>query len=136
MHTSSKTIHLPDTHAAGKSVFTILRMLAVTLMLAEAMFAAAGGSGTVTGRVMNARSGEYLENARITVEGTDLQALTDNLGRYTLANVPVGTARLRAFHTGGCRSKACRSLSAEIKPFNSTSNCRVSGLDQRASGIR
>jgi iron complex outermembrane recepter protein len=60
----------------------------------------ASGTGTITGRVMNAKSGEYLENARITVEGTDLQVLTDNLGRYTLSNVSAGTARLRAFHTG------------------------------------
>ena len=45
---------------------------------------------TIEGRVSNARTGEYLENARITVEGTTLEAFTDRSGAYRLINVPPG----------------------------------------------
>lgn len=59
-----------------------------------------GGQGIVTGRVLNVQTGEYLENARITIVGTGAQALTDAEGRYALTHVPAGTVTLRAFHTG------------------------------------
>ena len=57
-------------------------------------------TGTVEGRIFNPEAGEYLELARITVEGTSLEAFTDATGRYRLTNVPVGTAKVRAFRTG------------------------------------
>jgi iron complex outermembrane receptor protein len=68
-----------------------------------ALFAAplaAQPAGTLTGRVQNRDAGLYLNNARVSVEGTDLQAFTDESGEYRLAGVPAGTVRLRAFHTG------------------------------------
>jgi TonB-dependent receptor len=45
-------------------------------------------------------TGEYLELARISVEGTLLETLTDSAGHYRLSNVPAGPVRLRAFRTG------------------------------------
>lgn len=60
---------------------------------------APGGIGTIEGRVFNPANNEYLENARITVEGTSLETFTDVTGHYRLTNVPSGTARVRAFHT-------------------------------------
>ena len=44
--------------------------------------------------------GEYLEGARITVEGTSLEAFTDAAGNYRLANVPPARARVTTFYTG------------------------------------
>src|SRR5439155_18057799 len=44
--------------------------------------------------------GEYLENARVTVEATSLEAFTDSAGQYRLTNVPAGAARVRVFFTG------------------------------------
>ncbi len=57
-------------------------------------------TGTVEGRVFNPGTGEYIENARITVEGTALETFTDASGQYRLAGVPAGTARVKAFRTG------------------------------------
>lgn len=57
-------------------------------------------TGIVEGRVLNARSGEYLENARVTAEGSAAEALTDSGGYYRLAPVPAGNARLKVFFTG------------------------------------
>ncbi len=56
--------------------------------------------GTLQGRVQSARSGEYVEGARITVEGTGLETFTDRDGAYRLTNVPAGTARVTLFYTG------------------------------------
>jgi TonB-dependent receptor len=57
-------------------------------------------TGTVEGRVSNADTGEFLELARVTVEGTSLETFTDTTGRYRLTNIPAGTATIRAFRTG------------------------------------
>jgi iron complex outermembrane receptor protein len=56
--------------------------------------------GTIEGRVFNPGTGEYLENARITIEGTTLETFTDSSGQYRLTNVPAGVARVKAFRTG------------------------------------
>lgn len=67
---------------------------------AEVVAQAASGVGTIQGRVVNARSGEYLANARLTIEGTVLETFTDADGFYRLSNVPAGEARVTAFYTG------------------------------------
>src|SRR5262245_43705281 len=72
-----------------------------SLLLAPAPAIAQSSSlGTIEGRVFNPGTGEYLENARITVEGTTLETFTDSSGQYRLTNVPPGIARVRAFRTG------------------------------------
>ena len=57
-------------------------------------------TGTVEGRVFNPANGEYLDKARVTVDGTGLEAFTDSSGQYRLSNVPAGVARIKAFYTG------------------------------------
>src|SRR5262245_10211483 len=73
---------------------------ALLLCLAAPGVLAQSATGTIEGRVANANNGEFLANARITVEGTSLEAFTDSDGYYRLTNVPTGTARTRAFFTG------------------------------------
>jgi hypothetical protein len=63
-------------------------------------FAQSAAAGTIEGRVYNPGTGEYLELARISVEGTSLETLTDASGQYRLTNVPAGLANVRAFRTG------------------------------------
>jgi TonB-dependent receptor len=57
-------------------------------------------TGSIEGRVLNATNGTYANNARVTVEGTNLQAFTDPSGRYHLDGVPAGTVKVHAFYTG------------------------------------
>ncbi|MDO8542617.1 MAG: TonB-dependent receptor [Opitutaceae bacterium] len=71
--------------------------LFVCLRLGAAQPAA---TGSIEGRVLNTRNGEYVERARVTVEGTSLETFTDADGVYRLSNVPAGTARVRVFFTG------------------------------------
>ena len=87
------------------------RPIGISCLLAALVFSLANPSpgsaatgvpaiGAVEGRVFNPATGEYLENARITVEGTALEALTDSLGQYIFPSVPVGLVKVRAFYTG------------------------------------
>ncbi|MSU50702.1 MAG: TonB-dependent receptor [Opitutus sp.] len=68
--------------------------------LAIQLHAQAPAVGSIEGRVFDPRRGEFLEKARITVEGTKLDVLTDATGMYRLSNVPAGTAKLAVFYTG------------------------------------
>ena len=56
-------------------------------------------TGVIEGRVINARTSQYIENARIVVEGTALEAFTDAGGQYTMYNVPAGAVTVRASFT-------------------------------------
>ena len=73
-------------------------MLAV--VFASSLAAQGQPTGTIEGRVFDPRRGEFLEKARINVEGTKLEVLTDATGMFRLSNVPAGTARLVVFYTG------------------------------------
>jgi len=75
------------------------------LSLALGLFAGAtafgqSATGTITGRVQNVVTGQYLNHARITIKGTDLTGFTDEFGTYLLANVPAGAVVLEAFYSG------------------------------------
>ncbi len=79
--------------------------LAASAPLVGAATSPAAGSaevrtGTITGRVSQPATGEFVERVRITVEGTTLETFTDADGNYRLTNVPVGVVRVGAFFTG------------------------------------
>ncbi len=57
-------------------------------------------SGTVVGRVKNAATGQYLNNARVSVGGLDASVYTDAFGHFHLVGVPPGPASLEVFYTG------------------------------------
>ena len=78
----------------------VLCCLLACVALTPSLLAQASATGTIEGRVANARSGEYVESARITVEGTSLETFTDSTGAYRLTNVPAGAARVTSFFTG------------------------------------
>ena len=81
--------------------FLISVLLAAAGVLAPgALSAQSAAFGTIEGRVLNARNGEYVASARITVEGAALETLTDTDGTFRLSRVPVGAARVTVFYTG------------------------------------
>ncbi len=80
------------------AAFGVLMIAVLAPVAARA--ADSAGTGRIEGRVFNPGTGEYLENARVTVESTALETLTDNLGQYSFTNVPAGEARVRVFYTG------------------------------------
>ncbi|HUR56237.1 MAG TPA: TonB-dependent receptor [Opitutaceae bacterium] len=80
-----------------RSLYFAAAALACALSSALAQ---APATGTIEGRVFNPRNGEYVERARISVEGTTLEAFTDTSGQFRLGNVPTGTVQLKVFFTG------------------------------------
>jgi TonB-dependent receptor len=80
--------------------FRTVRLLGVLLWIVSGVSLLAQAGGTIEGRVLNTRSGEYVERARVTIEGSALETFTDADGNYRIGNVPAGTAQVRVFFTG------------------------------------
>ncbi len=57
-------------------------------------------TGSIYGRVLGAAGDSFLENVRVTIDGTSLEAFTDGSGAYRIDAVPVGTVRVKLFYTG------------------------------------
>lgn len=58
------------------------------------------GFGTITGRVLNPVTGEYLSRAEVRIEGTDIATATESDGTFRLPRVPSGEASLSISYTG------------------------------------
>ncbi len=81
--------------------------LALSLNPTHSAHAAEGGgasanqsSGSISGRVKNIATGQYLNNARVSIQGTDFLTFTDESGSYRLAGVPSGAIVMEVFYTG------------------------------------
>ena len=83
----------PKSTPAFTTCFWLLALLLAPALVAAdstAVGAAAQPTGTISGRVQNGATGRYLNNARVSVPGTNLVALTDQTGAYRLINVVPG----------------------------------------------
>ena len=94
-----------------------LGLLAQLTVLAQL----APSTGAIAGRVFHSASGNYVEGARITVEGTTLETFTANDGTFRLDGVPTGSARLRLFYTGSApRLDTVRIIAGQTTPHDVT----------------
>src|SRR6187200_2295886 len=89
------TIPTPSTVVAR-----ICTAFALSFLFQVAAVAQTVNTGAIEGRVLDEARGEYLQNARVTVEGTQLETFTDAGGYFILGNVPAGAGKLRVFFTG------------------------------------
>ena len=80
--------------------FRVIIALAGLITVRPCARAQAGATGMIEGRVLNATSGAYLNNARVTVPGTRVETFTNESGEYRLAEVPVGATEVVALFTG------------------------------------
>ncbi len=80
--------------AAARAFFALAVLFSLSLRAQTA------ATGTIEGRVYDAGRSGYLEKARLTIEGTGLQAFTDESGQYRFTNVPAGNATVKVFFTG------------------------------------
>lgn len=99
MNPSPSPHPLPSGHR-GWLLGRVLGGLVAAFVVLTPAAPAAEAAGAIEGRVFNAATAAYVENARITVEGTSLQTFTDATGRFRLSGVPAGEVRIRTFHTG------------------------------------
>lgn len=89
-------------HTTMTTVRILLRRLAFILsgsILALGLSAAE--PATITGEVFDARTQQALAGARVTIDGTELAATTDQNGRFRIAGVPAGNQTLRVSYLGG-----------------------------------
>jgi hypothetical protein len=83
----------------GKGVGYELAAL-VALGLALPMLHAQGAGASIEGRVLNASTGIYVNNARVIAEGTALETFTNENGEFRLGGVTAGEVRLRVSFAG------------------------------------
>lgn len=97
-----KTVTSPRLHPAIRQTGRLAATLLMVggLQLALRAQPASAVPGTIEGRVLNPVTGDYLLNARVSVQGTDRVALTDSTGAYQLDNLPAGQIALRVIHPG------------------------------------
>lgn len=70
-------------------------------------------SGTVSGRVIDSRSGVPITTAQVTITGTSLGAAVDAEGRFRIVNVPPGPHEVRARSIGYQPATAAFSVAAD-----------------------
>ena len=70
-------------------------------------------SGTVSGRVTDADTGDPLVGANVIVVGTNLGAATDINGEYSIGSVPSGDQRLNANYIGYASSSLNVNIAAD-----------------------
>ena len=73
---------------------------------------AAAAQGALTGRVLTQGSNEPIPEARVIVLGTSLFAVSGADGRYTIRNVPAGTAEVRVLRVGFAEQKKSVAVTA------------------------
>lgn len=105
-------------------------LLAVALALALAPGAAMAQAGTVQGRVLEQGSNSPLQGVSVSVVGGTQTAVTNQEGRFALANVPAGARTLRAARIGyGAQTRTVTVGAAPVE-VNFTLGTDVLGLDE------
>jgi len=87
-------------------------LVAAVLLLAAPGALRAQADAAVRGQVTDVQTARPLQGAHVRVEGTNLGALTDAAGRYTIQGVPAGDAELRVRLIGYAESGRTVSVAA------------------------
>lgn len=74
--------------------------LAVALIAFCSPARAKSGTGTISGSVVDASTGKFLEGAEVSVEGTNLHATSAREGVYSISGVPAGPHNLVVSYPG------------------------------------
>ena len=80
--------------ARGIPAITILALLALAAVPAPVLAASQAQTGTVTGAITDAATGQPIVGAAVAVEGTELTMQSGPGGRYAMVNVPAGQQSL------------------------------------------
>lgn len=86
-----------------KRVIFLSAVLILGLLLVAGCKRTPSGGGTVFGKVVQYGSRKPMANAEITVysaEGLRLNTTTNNSGNYSIANIPPGSYKVRAYLQG------------------------------------
>ena len=84
----------------GSSVGRSLSSLVLALSLAGSLTAHAQSTGSISGRVSESGSNNYLQGAEVAVDGTSLRTTAERDGTFHLENVPAGAHSVTATYPG------------------------------------
>ncbi|MFR9503430.1 MAG: TonB-dependent receptor [Rikenellaceae bacterium] len=102
-----------------------IALLVISLFVAASSFAAEGVSVDIVGHVLDAKSGNHIPYATITIVGTTLGAAADGTGHYNLKNVEAGEYIIEAVAMG------YSPIQKTIKVDRKTKNLQISfSLDE------
>jgi TonB-dependent receptor len=85
---------------SGRPPARLFASLLLALGLAAGAAAQTAGTGGIAGRVQNLGNAKYLDNVRLTLEGTTREAFTNVSGEFRFNDVPAGEVKVRAVYTG------------------------------------
>ena len=88
-----------DLHSPASFVWCALA-IAVLAFSPALLGQAGGGTGSISGRILNPVTGEYVRNAEVSIQGTTLTALSGDDGTYRFPRVPAGEAVVSVNYTG------------------------------------
>ncbi len=91
--------HAPFAFAVAVVRSAIARLVFIALAAFSPLYGQSA-AGSISGRVQNEATGQYLNNARVSVKGTDLTVFTDDTGSFRLASVPAGLVVLEVLYSG------------------------------------
>lgn len=75
-------------------------LIGLLLPLWATLASAQPSNGSIEGRVFDSHDGTALANPRVVVEGTGLEAITDETGTFRLSGVRPGQARVTVSYLG------------------------------------
>jgi hypothetical protein len=128
-------MNAPSPRAALRALF----VLTACALLAPLTLAQTALTGTVT----NAATGRALEGARVTIEGTSREVITDSGGNFRFDDLAPGSVSLSVYYTGLDPARASVTVSAgsaNRRDFGLTSgiykmaNARAMPRPSRCSG--
>jgi TonB-dependent receptor len=90
---------LPAPAALAPALGFVRGALAAVFVVTSMAFGAES-AGRISGTVVNAATGSFLQGATVQIQGTGLTTHTDRSGRYELPNVPAGERVLLVSYTG------------------------------------
>ncbi len=120
-------------HAASRALLRSLSMSCLAVLaLGLVARAQEAPTGVIEGRVLNTTNGKYVGNAVLTVEGTTLEAVSDDYGYFQLRNVPAGAVTLKAAYGGETPQSVALTVLAgktatQEVPLGKASNVRADG---------
>lgn len=90
----------PHSFRALPALWRRLGLLALCVVATAPVLPAQTGTASITGRVANAATGQYLDRAEVRIDGTQRSVLTDRDGSYTLGGLAPGAYVLEVAYTG------------------------------------
>ena len=83
--------------ANGRFIF---RSCALVFALLLPAIVSAQSTGSISGRILNEATGQYLRNATVSIKGTNISAVSESGGAYVLTGVPAGPVELQVSYLG------------------------------------